>query len=745
VSALPALQWSQADAAGISIDAGINAWHAGIVKGVLATSGGSVVVATDTGGIWSVGEAGTGTCLIDADKPNMWCVAQGPDGDEHLFAGGETLFETDVGQTDPLLSWNEVSVTDAGGNPVGTIYNVVVQLASRRIVVATASGVYWALIPEPAGSSGRRPSAYRAGTPPRRLPYEWVAAKGLPPGAFGSLALGPASGHLQDVIAAAWGSNIKSGLYGLFYGTWDNVQGLIFERATISDADPTQMCYTAVASCSSFPAKLYASASNSAGNLVALLTSGDGGRTWSILPAVVLNDPNGPSTLYTYCTGQGNDPDRPCNALGVGPITPGLVVIGWIKGPFFSTDGGATFTYISSGFDPNPGDGSKYAHLHSDFHSVHFDVNDPSGTRLYIGSDGGLVRTDDLGTSFVSAFNQRLLNLQLLGTTAARQWYGMLGCSPTVPGLIASGTQDNGNVFYFIGSSEPAWTSFDGGDGRITAFLANGALVHNNNGDDRPRLSLWDGSTFQSRGVILYGGAGVLHSPIFERVEQPAYRNAEGRLMYGTAGIANSVYGLFGDENGDNTAWEHLADVASGNFVISAVASRDGTAVFVGTLGGLLFLVDSSSDVPVALPNVALSNPDGDPAFMINRIVVASAACAFASFNSVDSSSTSAVLRWDGESWTIVAGGFPGSTIYAMEIDTTGDVPVLYIAVDASVYGSADLGETWTDVSAGLPRRCHTSDLRFYQDRTGHYLYLSTFGRSVWIARTFSHILGRPD
>jgi hypothetical protein len=739
------LGWSQADVATILYDGNNNAWHAGIVKDILALRGGNVIVATDSGGIWSVGEEGTGVCLIDSDKPDMWCLAQGPDGDTHVFAGGETLFETDVSQVAPLLSWNEVSITDSDGNSVGTIQDIVVDIASRRIVVATAGGVYWATIPASSGSGGCAgciPSLMGMGGNAPRAAYAWVAAKGLPPGNFCALAIGPRVGRQPGIAAAAWGADVKSGLYGIFRGSWDSSDNLVFQRAEIAGTDPTQMCYTALASCANFPARMYATTSNNSGNMLALLTSIDGGAHWTVVPGAIENDPK-QETIYTFCTGQGNDGGRPCNALGAGPISPGLVALGWRSGPFISTNGGATFRYVTPTLDTDPGDGSKYSHIHGDYHAMHFDVNDQNG-RLYIGSDGGIIRTDDLGDSFVSAFNQKLLNLQLLGTTGAREWYGSLGCSPTVPGLVGAGTQDNGNLFTVLNANPQSWTFLEGGDGRIMAFLANGALVHYFGDDDRAQLSVWDGTNLQGRGVIPYYQDRVLHSPAFERVESPSYRNAAGQLLYGVGATGSFVYGLYGDENGDNTRWSYLGSVPIGLDFVSAVSSRDGTVVFVGTYGARMFLINPWNDLPVELVNTAISKPSGDESFIVHRIVTIDGRSAFASCNRSDRSSGT-VLRWDGDTWSPVVGDFPREFIYAMEADVTTDPPTIYAATDAKVYSSNNWGASWGDVSGGLPRRPHCSDLRYFQDETGSYLYLSTFGRSLWVAQLLANIRVRPQ
>lgn len=741
----PSLYWHQADTQSILIDDQRDVWHAGIVKDILVTvPNGTVLVATDSGGVWSVSDTGTGIPLLDADKPDMWCLAPGPDGEQHIYAGGVGLYETDVSDSLPLLAWNEIPLTDINNNAIGTVYRMVVSAVTRRIVLATSSGVYWSEIKAAPVSDGCVAGCLAAlfgikSKPAPRPPYVWTPAKGLPSGGYSGAAMGPRTGYREtpSVAVAAWGLNPKTGLYGLFYGTWDASGDLVFKRADVRGVDATGMCYTPIAVCENFPARMYASASDSNGDFFVMLTSVDAGAHWSPVAGAVEGGPDGPKTLTDLCKGQGNDGGRPNNTLAVGPISPGRIAFGWVGGPFFSENSGATFTLIADGYDPNPGDKTKYEHLHADFHAFHFDRNDPDGQRVFIGSDGGIVRSDDLGGSFVSRYNQRLLNLQLLGTTALREWWGTLGVSPTVPGLLGAGSQDNGNLWCRVKQNSSPWVYFGGGDGNLMAFLQNGQVIHFDNGENKPQQDTWTGNGFHAEGVIPYVENHELHAPVFEPVGQPNYRNDKGQLLWGVAGYQSFVYGLFAEDNGGGMHWEYMGSPPIGLNVVTAVSSRDGHTIFVGVSGGRMFRLDPPDIFPKEMPVTPLPSPDGDPKRVINRIVMAHAGLAFASYNGDGSGS---VLRWTGHAWDKTLGGFPNETIYAMELDVSDELPVLYIVTDNKVYGSADFGLTWSDVSAGLPRRPHGSDLRYAQDQDGHYLYLSTFGRSVWVANLLTFI-----
>jgi hypothetical protein len=748
VNGIPAFAWSQADSQAISYDSGQGAWHAGCVRDVLVTAGGNVIAATDTGGIWSVSEAGDGVCLADTDKPNMICLAQGPLGADHVFAGGETLFETDLSQALPLLSWADLNPTLATGQSVGDqIYRIVVLQAQRLIVIATSTGVYWASIPSFPSSGCLGALLGLGGVNTTRPAYQWIAATGLPVGPYGGLALGiPGSSGLQQVIAAAWGNANPGGdLYGLFVGDWQLGGGLNFQRAqSIAGVDPAKMCFTVMASHAQDPGQMYASSSDPFGNMLGLLRSQDGGQNWTALPGVLTNPPPAYPNLLDACTGAGNYPDRPNNAVAAGATAAeGRVAVGWRNGPHLSSDGGLTFTYF---------DGHVSDHLHADIRGLHFDTSDRDGQRLFIGSDGGVAMTPDFGGTFASSYNRELLNLQMNGygtsTPTHRYFYGSLGVSPAVTGLVATGTQDNGNLVCQLKAPGSAWTWGEGGDGQVVSFLANNSIFHYYHDDNRGQLALWTGSQVQQIGIIPYEENLYLTAPFFERVERPEWRDPIGQLMYGVAASAQNVYGLVGEANAGDTHWRYLGAPPIGLQYVSAVSSRSGSPVLAGSAGGRIFRLYPVSDLDVEeMTVVPLGNAGVDESRVIGRIVIANDKAAFASFNRADQS-TGSVLRWDGTAWATVPGDFPNEFIYAMEIDTTGDGtglgPVVYLTTDAKVYASADLGSTWQDVSAGLPKRPHCSDLRLVQDDDGTHLYLSTYGRSLWRADLVTLITVRP-
>jgi hypothetical protein len=209
-----ALNWLPANPFSILIDQGQDAWHAGHVNDVLALDTGAIVLGTDSGGVWLVEGNDNATPLSDGwDTPNIRCLAFGPDGPLHIFAGADNgkgygqvvpysvaLFETDTSTPFPLLNWRSVPLTPVSpeGANIGTIKRIVVLKQSRRIVLACSNGVFWSLIPTPGNA------------------YNWQQVPDLPQGAYSGLAIGPN----DRIVIAAWGSDPSIGLCGIFYADW---------------------------------------------------------------------------------------------------------------------------------------------------------------------------------------------------------------------------------------------------------------------------------------------------------------------------------------------------------------------------------------------------------------------------------------------------------------------------------------------------------------------------------------------
>ena len=202
-----------------------------------------------------------------------------------------------------------------------------------------------------------------------------------------------------------------------------------------------------------------------------------------------------------------------------------MAAVGWQSGSYLTLDGGSEWRPIDGG-----------NHLHPDVHAFLFqkDVPDLIG-KLYIGSDGGLARVnlDDwlglTGQPFRSDYNRSLPVLQCY-SNLVRQFYGSMDASRRRFGLIATGLQDNGNVYCTLAPLEP-WRRADGGDGGWNAFLADDTYARNVKGEPVVTTTTPDPSGASTTAIVpitkpVPGDPGGLKGPVAEPVMAPRFRNA---------------------------------------------------------------------------------------------------------------------------------------------------------------------------------------------------------------------------
>jgi hypothetical protein len=739
--------WAPADSLTILVGEAENAWHAGHVNDVLVLEGGgdagAILVGTDTGGVWVIQQPESTTSPRARPLSDGWslpsvdirCLAFGPDGPEHVYAGTATgIVEADPSAPFPLDGWRDI----AGSIAFGRVHRIVVLAQPRKIVVASDRGVHWADIPARGGA------------------YAWQNTVGLL-----GVCTGAARAPDDKVVVAV-------PLTGIFVGQWKPT-GLIFERRPLprdpASLFPTEavMGWTSLASCATDRSLIYASmALNSPpfeGTLLGVFRSEDGGGSWNLCNMTVRrNSTDKLGTMQTPLVpragNQGNDWN---NVIAVSPADPNVVVLGWRSGPIISDSGGRNpWAMPAQDADDNGGhQADKTRHVHGDLHALAFDS---TGSRLYVGSDGGVIATDDFGHTFTSLYNRELLNLQFDRDHFAADWDtdGMLPGE----GLVAGGTQDNGNIVAVVGGNETGWREVDGGDGGQNMFAFSTALLRFYNTEPRVRWADWDASFRFMRngkgGACEYrDGDGNEQRPdgvVSVRIPKPPTTNIDlcglkgplltairdiqfernNRSMGAIAADGRDLYGLFGNFQTHDIWWEYLNSLPDSTGSVSAIASAHGTSLLVGTDSCTMFRMRAPSFKPEQLvcPQPFKQTP------AVRRIAAISDTLGYAFYNSGLISERGIVLRYDGQKWLAVSGvGLPQAPFVTMETDPTTIPPTLFVALGDRVVLSDNGGSSWRDASHGLPRHAHCSDLRFARGLDGgHYLYLSTYGRSVWRA-----------
>ena len=277
------------------------------------------------------------------------------------------------------------------------------------------------------------------------------------------------------VLGALWSDSEERGVYKSSDGgaTWNKIL-YVNPRTGCADLamDPTN------------PNVLYASmwefrrtawSFESGGDSSALYKSVDGGKTWNTIhngfPEGKLGRlgiaiaPSNPNILYTVIEAQedakkglyrsddagehwkqlNNDfgiTVRPFyfSRIVVDPKNPDVVVKGGLNGSI-SRDGGKTFKNLGN--------------MHSDIHDIVFDIDDSD--RLYVGTDGGVYRSWNGGTTY-----------EIVENLPVSQFY-QISLDNEDPYNIYGGLQDNGSWYGPSkangGIKARNWNSIGGGDG----------------------------------------------------------------------------------------------------------------------------------------------------------------------------------------------------------------------------------------------------------------------------------------
>ncbi len=714
------LAWTNAQAYAIQRDDFRSVWHAGHVTALLS-NGVDVIAASQTGGLWLLKRtdvptalAGyTGTPLGDAwDAPDVACLAWGA-GPGQVYAGC-----TGGG----VLVLLELETVFGGGLvpkrttilpvPFSRAANLVVLREPNRLVVSTGKigGVWWSPIPEPASNL--------AG-------YDWQPALGLDGFAdYDSLAAGPGA---SVAVVKAGGRSLGIGLpppgASIFRGTFE-AAGLVFTEAHVEGVEPGAMQRTSIASCADQPARMYAVSAGLDGMILAVLASDDGGATWRARAT--------PDRAKAGLRGFYN------NCIAVSPQRPDLVVVGWLSGgPFWSENGAESWA--------QPHEAQSVPHLHNDLHALVLGRNPHGPEPLFVGGDGGIVVTRDLGRTYHSQFNRSLNNLQFYGgarPSFVGTYGGSLTASSRYPGLLAGGTQDNGNVYRLPDvhrdgvprQADNPWFRLVGGDGDLNRFVDPlGVLLSFNNGNVKLSMALWNEETRRFGDLATIPGndaAGGVAPTAVELVQAPAWRR-DGKRMFAAVGTKEgAVYGFFASDpakelpEASNAELVRLGEVQG---LVTAIASRDGASLMVGTDSGRIFTLDSASG---AVSELALPEVEGVTGAVVSRLeIFPTPVLAGTLPDNAFALVGDRILHFNGLFWATTNG--TDWLTFALD-EQTGR---LFAASDGDVFVSQDWGKTWLDASLGLPARPHCADLRIASDgRGGRDLYLATYGRSAWRA-----------
>jgi photosystem II stability/assembly factor-like uncharacterized protein len=376
---------------------------------------------------------------------------------------------------------------------------------------------------------------------------------------------------------------------------------------------------------------------------------------------------------------------------------------------------------------------TAFANPHSDNISLAFN----SAGTLLVGGDGGLW-TSSNGTSF-TAMHGRLPSITEFYSVATH---------PTRPLLLAGGTQDNGTA---ILQGALGWSLITGGDGGDVVFdpdpqntilyaevewfftaggqqvfqffrCQSGGCPTKNNG-----LELSLAGPFIPRIVMDPSNAATLYLTV-----EKIFRTDDRAESWSAASpsVASSQRCWQDPREGRSCAGGQY-------FVAVAVAPTAPQTLYAGALNGDVW---TTTDRGATWRSVAGVNAGPLPVRAVNDIVVdpLDARTAYVAYSGFDSggSGTGHVFRTTdgGQTWQDISAGLPDLPVNTLLIDpdsvAAATPRAIYAGTDIGVYRiTLDGAGTWEPFGTGLPVVVVN---RLSYNRTTRQLFAATYGRGMW-------------
>lgn len=669
------------------------------------TNANTIYVAAAGGGVWKTTDGGTtwtpltdnqatlsmGAIAVAPSNPNVIYAGTGEaDNSIDSFYGRGILKSTNAGATWTLLSGN-AGVNEFDRRNIAKI--VVDPTNPNTVYVALTWGT----------ENGIWPSSYGIfkSTDGGQTWTNTTASITTDPSAFFTdLVLDPTN---PRTVYAAVGNFIGNAANGVYKSTDAGTTWSIAGNFPMGSNDG--LIKLAIAP--SAPQTLFASISDpSSGHLLEMLKTTDGGNTWTALTKT----PNYLGNQGWYNPSLAVDPANAniVYAGGTNNGTNGMGTSNLVKGFLESTDGGNTWTDISTGAGNKTGP-------HVDHHAIAFDANG----KLLDGNDGGIWRLDNADPKNVvwTDLNGNLNTVTFTG----------IALDPTNPNIAYGGSQDNGTE-KFTGSL--GWTQFGKNDGGfVQVDPSNPSTVYFTYSHSSPGWFLRSddgGATTQS---LMNGINPNDPGPFYIRFVLDASNPA--RLVLGT----NRVYETTDRAND----WTPISAPYTNGWNTSrgvtglGIASGDPNTIYADVGSGAIFVTTDHGaswherDIP-GIGNVHSDIPPlGDIA--VDPTNKAVAYVTVDKFSQDLGGSPGHVYRTSdyGQHWTDISGNLPDMPTSAIVLDSRTNT--LYVGTDIGVYYSSNGGATWAPFQTGMPN-VRVVDLELCPAL--NILAAGTHGRGMW-------------
>ena len=369
-------------------------------------------------------------------------------------------------------------------------------------------------------------------------------------------------------------------------------------------------------------------------------------------------------------------------AIAASPTDEDRVYVGGIN-VWETTNGGNSWSIKSHWYYP-----PNIGYTHADIHSLDF-----FGNTLYCGSDGGIFRSSNNGSSWEDITE----GLQI------SQYY-RISVSQTDPDKILAGSQDNGTNLF---SAEDGYVHLLGGDG-------NGASIDYTNDDIM--YASYPGGAYQRStngglsfddltGDIPESGAWV--TPFEIHPSDPSI------LFIGYSNVWKY-------ENGN---WDPISDFSGSSTLRAMKVSPTNPDIILASTFSVLYLTqdggESWENISFGLPNLSITGIEVDPQDD-DRIWV--------SFSGYAQGEKIYYSPDAGITWENVSDNIPNIPVNCIHY-LNGSNDGLYIGTDVGIFYNDESLSSWSPYNNGLPNVIVNQLVFHYPTQQ---IYMASFGRGVW-------------
>lgn len=433
----------------------------------------------------------------------------------------------------------------------------------------------------------------------------------------------------------------------------------------------------------------------------AAFKSTDGGGTWSHISS-------GDNIAGTYNGSTVSDQGSYDLCLDVSPTNPDSVFFGNVE--MSSTSNGSTINFVRE----TGGTTAWDCPIHVDIHKI---VYSPSHSKyIYAVSDGGVYRSTDGGANW-SDLNNDITTIQFYN----------IASHPSNPNIIYGGAQDNGN-FSTTDKGATNWVFEKTGDG-MTCFVdrsGGGDTVLISTQYGRIYLSTDGGGSFSTVVSSDVFGTTAWTVPLWQDTGDPdIVYAAHTRVIKRSTSKGSGSWSTYSSTPASFT--QNITDViqspATPNNMIAALSQYDYTPLIYksGNRGvdwtGVTTEYNTGASSGAAPVLGAAAHPtDGDTFYLLRA--------------SYYSSGQVMVTTDGGDTWSETFSTLPDVPANDLFIDPD-NTNHIYVANDFGVYWSSDGGTSFSKLNNGMPF-LPVIDFDFYDDGSNRYLRAATHGRGVY-------------